>query len=129
MAALLPVACRAMQELIDLYRHNGWANERVFAVAQNVDASLLEVDAAGTRGTVKATLAHLARVEYVSLTMIQGKPRESVASLQPASVAGPVVALSAGHPDARPRLRRDARRAARWEPGVDSAAPLCCYQS
>ena len=80
MAALLPVACRAMQELIDLYRHNGWANERVFAVAQNVDASLLEVDAAGTRDTVKGTLAHLARVEDIYLTMIQGKPRESVAS-------------------------------------------------
>ena len=69
-----------MQELIDLYRHNAWANERVFALAQDVDARLLEADAPGTRGTVKGTLAHLARVEYLYLTMIQGKPRASVAS-------------------------------------------------
>ena len=69
-----------MQELIDLYRHNTWANERVFALAQDVDARLLEAEAPGTRDTVKGTLAHLARVEYVYLTMIQGKPRQSVES-------------------------------------------------
>ena len=67
-----------MQELIDLYRHNAWANERVFALAQDMEASLLEAGAPGTRDTVKGTLAHLARVEYLYLTMIQGKPRESV---------------------------------------------------
>src|SRR5438874_7628013 len=66
--------CRGMQELIDLYRHNAWANERVFALAQDVEAGLLEADAPGTRGTVKGTLAHLARVEYLYLTMTQGKP-------------------------------------------------------
>jgi uncharacterized damage-inducible protein DinB len=69
-----------MQELINLYRHNAWANERVFALAQDVEASLLEADAPGTRDTVRGTLTHLARVEYVYLTMIQGKPRESVES-------------------------------------------------
>ena len=69
-----------MQELIDLYRHNAWANERVFALAQDVDARLLEADAPGTRGTLKGTLAHLARVEDLYLTMIQGKPRQSVES-------------------------------------------------
>ncbi len=46
-----------MQELIDLYRHNTWANERVFAVAQDVDAGLLEAEAPGTRDTVRGTLA------------------------------------------------------------------------
>ncbi len=69
-----------MQELIDLYRHNAWANERVFALAQDVEASLLEADAPGTRDTVTGTLAHLARVEYLYLTMIAGKPRGSVES-------------------------------------------------
>ena len=69
-----------MQELIELYRHNAWTNERVFALAQDLEASLLEADAPGTRGTVKGTLAHLARVEYLYLTMIQGKPRQSVES-------------------------------------------------
>ena len=71
-----------MQELIDLYRHNAWANERVFALAETVEARLLEADAPGTRGTVKGTLAHLARVEYLYLTMIEGKPRESVESYE-----------------------------------------------
>jgi uncharacterized damage-inducible protein DinB len=71
-----------MQELIDLYRHNVWANERVFALAETVEARLLEADAPGTRGTVKGTLAHLARVEYLYLTMIEGKPRESVESYE-----------------------------------------------
>ena len=69
-----------MQELIDLDRHNAWANERVFALAQAVEASLLEAEAPGTRDTVNGILVHLARVEYVYLTMIQGKPRESVES-------------------------------------------------
>ena len=69
-----------MQELIDLYRHNAWANERVFALAQDLKAGLLEANAPGTRDTVRGTLAHLARVEYLYLTMIQGKPRASVES-------------------------------------------------
>ena len=69
-----------MRELIDLYRHNAWANERVFALAQAVDARLLEADAPGTRDTLRGTLAHLARVEYLYLTMIEGKPRDSVES-------------------------------------------------
>jgi uncharacterized damage-inducible protein DinB len=79
-AALDPLACGGMQELIDLYRHNAWANERVFALAQDVDAGLLETEAPGTRGTVKSTLAHLARAEYLYLSLIQGKPRQSLES-------------------------------------------------
>jgi uncharacterized damage-inducible protein DinB len=71
-----------MQELIDLYRHNAWANQRVFALAQDLEASLLEADAPGTCDTVKGTLAHLARVEYLYLTMIKGEPRERVQSLK-----------------------------------------------
>ena len=67
-----------MQELIDLYRHNAWANDRVFALAQDVDARLLEAEAPGTRGTVKGTLTHLVRVEDLYLAMIEGKPRASV---------------------------------------------------
>ena len=47
---------------------------------RDVHARLLEAEAPGTRDTVKGTLAHLARVEYVYLTMIQGKPRQSVES-------------------------------------------------
>ena len=70
-----------MQELLDLYRHNAWANEHVFGIAVNQPASLLEV--AGTRDTIKGTLAHLARAEYLYLSLIQGTPR---ASLEPREV-------------------------------------------
>src|SRR5918912_3759710 len=69
-----------MQDLVDLYRHNAWANDRVFALVLDAEPRLQEADAPGTRDTVKGTLAHLARVEYLYLTMIQGKPRESVES-------------------------------------------------
>ena len=71
-----------MQELIDLYRHNAWANDRVFAVAQQQDTATLEAEAPGTRDTVRGTLAHLVRVEELYLTMIEGKPRNSVEPLE-----------------------------------------------
>jgi uncharacterized damage-inducible protein DinB len=67
-----------MQELIDLYHHNAWANERVFGVAQDVEPGLLEAPAPGTRDTIKITLAHLARVEYLYLSLIQGQSRDSL---------------------------------------------------
>jgi hypothetical protein len=107
----ISVGCHGMQESIDRYRHNAWANERVFVLAERVDASLLEAEAAGTPGTLKGTLVHLARVEYFYLSLIQGKPRESVKPLEPASVAGPVVAGGPRRPDTRPRLRRYPRGA------------------
>jgi uncharacterized damage-inducible protein DinB len=71
-----------MQELIDLYRHNAWANERVFALAQGLEPGLLDTEAPGTRDTVRGTLVHLARVEYFYLSLIQGKSRASVESLE-----------------------------------------------
>jgi uncharacterized damage-inducible protein DinB len=69
-----------MQELIDLYRYNARANDRVFAVAEGVAPPLLDMAAPGTRDTVKATLVHLARVEYFYLALIQGQSRASLSS-------------------------------------------------
>jgi uncharacterized damage-inducible protein DinB len=71
-----------MQELIDLYRHNAWANDKVFAVAEQQDAAKLEAEAPGTRDTVRGTLAHLVRVEELYLALIEGKPRASVEPLE-----------------------------------------------
>jgi uncharacterized damage-inducible protein DinB len=67
-----------MQELIDLYRHNAWANDKVLAVAEELDAGMLEAEAPGTRDTVRGTLAHLTRVEDLYLALINGKPRSSL---------------------------------------------------
>lgn len=65
-----------MQDLVDLYRHNAWANERVFAVVLGVDSGLLDAGAAGTHGTITSTLRHLARVEYAYLAMIQQQQQQ-----------------------------------------------------
>jgi uncharacterized damage-inducible protein DinB len=67
-----------MRDLVDLYRHNAWANEQVFGLVLDAEHRFQDADAPGTRDTVKGTLAHLARVEYLYLTMIEGKPRSSV---------------------------------------------------
>ena len=67
-----------MQELIDLFRHNAWANARVFAVATGLARPMLEAAAPGTQGTVTSTLGHLARVEDAFLAMIQGRPPDSL---------------------------------------------------
>jgi uncharacterized damage-inducible protein DinB len=67
-----------MQELIDLYRHNAWANDQVFEAAMHADPALLGEPAPGTRDTVHGTLTHLALVEYVYLAMLEGTPREQL---------------------------------------------------
>ena len=77
-----------MQDLIDLYRHNAWANEQVFELVLEAEPRLQEAEAPGTRDTVKGTLAHLARVEYLYLTMIEGKPRSSVESYEAYAARG-----------------------------------------
>jgi uncharacterized damage-inducible protein DinB len=71
-----------MQELIDLYRHNVWANDKVFGVAEQQDTATLEAEAPGTRDTVRGTLAHLVRAEELYLTLIEGKPRGSMEPLE-----------------------------------------------
>jgi uncharacterized damage-inducible protein DinB len=68
-----------MQELIDLFRHNAWANALAFAVATGLTRPMLEAEAPGTQGTVTSTLGHLARVEDAFLAMIQGRPPDSLA--------------------------------------------------
>ncbi len=65
-----------MQDLVDLYRHNAWANAKVFDVALARDAQQLEADAAGTRGSVTDTLTHLARVEHAYLAMMEQREPE-----------------------------------------------------
>lgn len=67
-----------MQDLIELFRHNAWANARVFDLAVGLDGSLVETEAPGTRDTVRGTLAHLVRVEDAYLAMTERRGRESL---------------------------------------------------
>jgi uncharacterized damage-inducible protein DinB len=69
-----------MQDLIELFRHNGWANARVFDLVLGLDGSLVEGEAPGTRDTVVGTLAHLVRVEDAYLVMTERRNRESLGS-------------------------------------------------
>jgi uncharacterized damage-inducible protein DinB len=69
-----------MQNLLDLFRHNAWANARVFGLAAALGDRLVDADAPGTQGTVHSTLAHLARVERAYLRLIQ---QADLASLEP----------------------------------------------
>jgi uncharacterized damage-inducible protein DinB len=71
-----------MRDLMDLYRHNAWANTKVFDLAVGLDPRLVESQAPGTRDTVVGTLAHLTRVEDAYLAMIERRPRESLGSAE-----------------------------------------------
>jgi uncharacterized damage-inducible protein DinB len=69
-----------MQDLIELFRHNTWANARVFHLVAGLDPKLLEGEAPGTRDTVTGTLGHLVRVEDAYLAMTERRAPESLRS-------------------------------------------------
>ncbi|MGI9146430.1 MAG: DinB family protein [Chloroflexota bacterium] len=69
-----------MQDLIELFRHNTWANARVFDLVLGIDAELCEREAPGTRDSVTGTLGHLVRVEDAYLTMTTRRDREWLGS-------------------------------------------------
>ena len=71
------IAYDGMHDLIELFRHNAWANAKVFGLAATLDSGLLTEVAPGTRDTVFGTLAHLAGVEYAYLGMVEGNPPQS----------------------------------------------------
>jgi uncharacterized damage-inducible protein DinB len=70
------------RELLDLYRHNRWANGKVFELVVRLDDELVDAEAPGTRDTVRGTLTHLTRVEDVYLAMIERRPRESLGTAE-----------------------------------------------
>jgi uncharacterized damage-inducible protein DinB len=71
-----------IQDLIALFRHNTWANAKVFDLAAGLDSQLVREVAPGTRDTVLGTLAHLAGVEYAYIGMLDGHPPPSRQEVQ-----------------------------------------------
>ena len=71
-----------MQDLVALFRHNTWANAKVFDLAAGLDSQLVREVAPGTRDTVLGTLAHLAGVEYAYTGMLDGHPTQSRQEVQ-----------------------------------------------
>src|SRR5438270_13430872 len=76
------IAYDAMQDLIELFRHNTWDNAKVFYLAAGLDSELVNEVAPGTRDTVLGTLAHLAAVEYAYLGMLDRHPPQSREEVQ-----------------------------------------------
>ena len=48
------------ESLIELFRHNAWANERLFDACEGLTDVQLDATVAGTFGTIRDTLAHIA---------------------------------------------------------------------
>jgi uncharacterized damage-inducible protein DinB len=67
-----------MQDLADLFRHNAWANAKVFDLVVGLDPEVVALEASGTRDTVADTLKHLALVEHVYLALIEQRPLETL---------------------------------------------------
>ncbi len=56
-----------METLRRLCRYNAWANAKVFDICRELDPAILSEPAAGSLGTVEATLKHLIGVEDYNL--------------------------------------------------------------
>src|ERR1700738_2442168 len=69
-----------MQDLIELFRHNAWANAKVFDLVVWLAPDLVEGQAPRTPDTVGDTQAHLLRVEDAYLAMTERRPREALGS-------------------------------------------------
>lgn len=67
-----------MPALVDLYRHNTWANAKTFDVVLGLPAEQLSIAAPGTQGTLHSTLGHLVRVEDGYLRLLDRSPRETL---------------------------------------------------
>lgn len=74
------MATNDIASLIDLFRYNQWANERVFDVCGKLDPAMLAEVAPGANESIENTLSHLMGVEDAYLAMIRGQPLGSFGS-------------------------------------------------
>lgn len=56
------------ESLVELFRHNAWANQRLFAACEGLSDAQLDATLVGTFGTIRDTLMHLvgAQERYVT---------------------------------------------------------------
>jgi uncharacterized damage-inducible protein DinB len=66
----------AMSEtLIELFKHNVWANQRLFDACAGLSDAQLDATAAGTFGTVRNTLMHIAGAqERIAAALAEAEP-------------------------------------------------------
>ena len=63
--------------LVELFRHNTWANLHLIDFLQTVDTAVLEAEQPGTFGSIGQTLVHIVANEPADLASIQGQPPTS----------------------------------------------------
>jgi uncharacterized damage-inducible protein DinB len=61
------------ETLLDIFRHNAWANDRIVAWCADQPNKLLDKSVAGTYGTPRATLLHLLASEEWYLFRLTGE--------------------------------------------------------
>jgi uncharacterized damage-inducible protein DinB len=61
--------------LLELVRHKTWATQKLFALCESIDPSLLDAPAPGTYGTVRATLVHLVNGDGLFHSRLSGGPQ------------------------------------------------------
>jgi uncharacterized damage-inducible protein DinB len=64
------------ETLLDLYRHNTWANLKIIEYCERQPDEMLDASVAGTYGTPRATLMHLISSEEGYAGRLRGEPFE-----------------------------------------------------
>ncbi|MFN8532316.1 MAG: DinB family protein [Dehalococcoidia bacterium] len=65
-----------MNVSVELFRHHRWANDGLFALCEGLDEHQLEATAAGTMGSIRDTLLHIANTERFCISAIRNEPIE-----------------------------------------------------
>jgi uncharacterized damage-inducible protein DinB len=60
--------------MIEPFRHNSWATQRLLDFCRELDPALLEATARGTYGSIQDTLAHLVGTEESLVGIVEGIP-------------------------------------------------------
>jgi uncharacterized damage-inducible protein DinB len=68
------------ETLLDLFRHNLWANEKIIDYCRSQPEELLDKSVGGTYGTPRATLIHLVAAEEWYVFRLTGKKFEDLLS-------------------------------------------------
>jgi uncharacterized damage-inducible protein DinB len=61
--------------LMELFRHNAWANEKLLDACEKLDEAQLGASVPGVYGTIRDTLHHLFAAETRYIAMIRSEPR------------------------------------------------------
>ena len=69
--------------LVEMFRHNRWANLRIFDWCAGLDDELLDSSAPGTFGDARSTLIHLVAGEEVYVSVLTGQIMDEADRLDP----------------------------------------------